>query len=387
MSKIHLFALCVTFSLVGCQVTEPNTQVFVDPVYADKAFPYHHNVAIESEEEIFALSEPMEQLVREISREPSSKDRVSELVSFLFESDQIGINYNSSANLTARETFYSQNANCMSLTVLSYALAKAADLPAYFQRVDVPEYWVRNGSYNMLTGHVNLVIFDADRPLAQTVYGKNVYTIDFDPTMRKQAFPSEFVDKNTIMAMFYTNKGADAMVIGDTNKAYAYLKAATLIDPFYDSAWGNLGVLYRQNNLPEQALKVYQNALDINADNLTVLDNMAILYELSGNVTQAQHIRESVHSKRLKNPYYHALLGTEAYYNGEYLAAVNHYKKAIRLDNKQHEFYFGIAKAYAELGELDQVKRSLERAKNYATYNDDELRYDAKIQFLNTARL
>jgi len=387
MNRLNSLIFILVCLLVGCQSTEQQVQVQVDPIYADKSFPYYQYVSVETADDIFELAPETEEFISDLAKQKSSKDKVNKLVKFLFESEQIGINYSSTANLTASQTFMSQNANCMSLTVLSYALAHAADLPAYFQRVDVPEYWVRNGSYNMLTGHVNLVIFDADSPLQQTVYGKNVYTIDFDPTMRKKAFPSQFVDQNTVVAMFYTNKGADAMVIGDTNKAYAYLKAATLVDPSYDSAWGNLGVLYRQNDLYEHAYRSYQNAMEINPDNLTVLDNLAILHDLSGDVEQAEQIRTSVHRKRLKNPYYHALLGTEAYYNGDHLVAVNHFKKAIRLDNKQHEFYFGIAKAYAELGQLDNVKRSLQRAKRNSTFDDDELRYDAKIQFLNTASL
>ena len=385
--KCKLLIVLSMIALLGCQSTQQQAQVVVDPTYADDAFPYHHNVRVESEEEIFALSEDMAAFVKALSKEKSSKDKVKHLVSFLFESDQVGINYNSSANLTASQTFYSQNANCMSLTVLSYALAQASNLPVAFQRVEVPEYWVRNGSYNMLTGHVNLVVFEPDSPLQQTVYGRNIYTIDFDPTVRKKAFPSQFVDKNTIVAMFYTNKGADALMIGDMNKAYAYLKAATEIDPFYDSAWGNLGVLYRQNDLPVYAQRSYQNAIDINSNNLTVLDNLAILHDTTGETEKALALRDYVHQKRLSNPYYHALLANEAYYNGEHLVAIKHYKKAIRLDNKQHEFYFGIAKAYAELGDVEQVKRSLKRARMNAKFDDDEQRYNAKIEFLNTASL
>lgn len=368
-------------------MTSDVVEADIHPIYADYAFPYYHNVDVETESEIFSLNEEMEVLAADIATKGASSERVRHLVNYIFDSEHIDINYQSTANLTAIETFNSQNANCMSLTVLSFALAEAAELPALFQRVDVPEYWIRNGDYNMLSGHVNLVVFEKDNPLEQVIYGRNKYTIDFDPSVRKKSFPSTFVDKNTVVAMYYTNKGADALVAGHMNRAYAYLKAATIIAPNYDSAWGNLGVLYRQNELYEKAKRSYQNAIDINENNLTAMDNLALLYGIQGEEEQAQALKDFVHTRRLSNPYYHALLADEAFVDGDYMASVRHYKRAIRIDNKQHEFYFGIAKAYAQMGNALQVRRSLEKAKDHAKFDDEERKYRAKIDVLTTANI
>ncbi len=60
--------------------------------------------------------------------------------------------------MTAAQAYHSKSANCMSLTIMAYAMATHAGMNVAFQEVDIPEYWVRNGKYSLLTGHVNLLV-------------------------------------------------------------------------------------------------------------------------------------------------------------------------------------------------------------------------------------
>jgi hypothetical protein len=95
--------------------------------------------------------------------------------------------------MTAREDFHSKTANCMSLTIMAYALAKKAGLVVDFQQVEIPEYWIRNGQYNLLTGHINLLIKTKDRLNKTTVYGSNTLQIDFDPYVVKESFSKRVI--------------------------------------------------------------------------------------------------------------------------------------------------------------------------------------------------
>lgn len=63
--------------------------------------------------------------------------------------------------------------------------------------------------------------------------------------------------------------------------------------------------------------------------------------------------------------------------------ALAHFRRALALDRGKHEVYFGLARAYFEIGELQQSERYFKQAKNKASNKYDEDRYQTKLDFLS----
>ncbi len=395
-----MFALCskaifrlpvavLMLLLISCQTTTSNQKVAVNTaLYLDQAFPNYQRYNIESEQDIFAIDQEMKAMVKDkllIVRD--SKKRAQALLKQLFAKENINLAYQNLANLTAIEAYHSGKANCMSLTIMAYALAKEAELDVKFQKIQVPEYWTRNGQYNMLTGHVNLLLTERPNPGQMIIYGKKLLQIDFDPDLYKSAFPKTIITKPMVMAMFYNNKGADAIVAEQYDLAYAYFKQATQVAPQFSSAWGNLGILYRLSQHYDLAKQAYNYAIALDNDNLSALGNLAFLLKSMGNRAQAEEIEDLLHSKRIKNPYYHALLGDEAAYRGQYQQALKHFKKAIKMNHRVHEFHFGLAKVYYALNKIDRAENEMQKAILYNKADQIDSLYVAKLNFLKQASL
>jgi Flp pilus assembly protein TadD len=183
--------------------------------------------------------------------------------------------------------------------------------------------------------------------------------------------------------MFYNNKGADALLRKDYISAYAYFREALLFDPDFDSGWVNLGILYRLSGYFNQAEKTYQHALGLNSDSLTAWENLAYLYTFTGREEQAADILADVEYKRNSNPYYHVNLGEQEMEQEHWDQALAHFRRALALDKSKHEVYFGLARAYFEIGELQQSRRYLKQAKSKAHNRQDEDNYQKKIDFLS----
>lgn len=387
---VRTLVVITNIFIVSCQSTIANienTPVYTE-LYLDNKFEQHTVPAIETEEEVFALDDEMKMMVTDkllSVREPNK--RAKRLLRHIFAKENIDLAYQSAANLTASQAYHSQTANCMSLTIMAYALAKEAGLDIKFQDVKVPEYWVRNGQYNMLTGHVNLILTEARVPNKTVVYGRELLQIDFDPDVYKKSFPKRVINKNTVLAMFYNNKGAQELVEKNYALAYRYLKEATLVDPSFSSAWGNLGILYKLNEINDFAEKSYLHAIDLDSNNLTALTNLSFLLESNKEFDKARKIEKKLHDKRITNPYYHALLADEAFFRGENEKAIKHYKRAIRMDNKVHEFYFGIAKVYYALNEIKRAESAMNKALAYNRTSAIESQYLAKLNFLKDLEL
>ncbi len=388
---VLIITLVLTTLLFSCQSHNRTLGQLINPnsLYLDQQFFSAVPVKIETEQDIFMLDDDMIAMVEnKLMSTKSAKKRARLLLEHIFSQDNIALGYASNANVTATDAYHSKSANCMSLTIMAYALAKEAGLKANFQQVDVPEYWVRNAQYNLLTGHVNLIIHAKESPERYVfIFGSDIIEIDFDPYVIKQSFSKRVIEKNTVLAMFYNNKGGQALVSGNYPLAYQYLKTATQTAPLFSPAWGNLAVLYKLTDNISFADKAYRHAIDLNSNNLTALANLAILLRSQKQIVEAEEIESKLHFKRSKNPYYQAVLADEAYYRKNYALAIVHYKKALKLDDSIHELYFGLAKTYYQLGNINSAKKMMRKAIRFNKAKSTEHHYIAKLNFLNAEQV
>ncbi|SEL14543.1 Tfp pilus assembly protein PilF [Colwellia chukchiensis] len=381
LSMLMLLALvmsCQSNNLTKTQAANVSQQ----GIYLDKSFQGYQHVTIESEAEIFALTAEMKEMARSITIERDARKKAKKLLANFFDPNNINLAYKAGANVVAAQAFRNREANCLSLTILAYAIAKEADLDVAFQRVDVPEYWVRNGDVNMLTGHINLKVIEPKTAQTLLFFEPASIEIDFDPFVVKRSFPKQRISKNTVLAMFYNNKGANALINGDATTAYAYFKAATQVAPTFSSAWGNLGILYRSRGYLAEAMKSYRYAININPNNLTAMENLSLLLHKSGDFEAAKQLDAYIMRQRADNPYYYALLADEKYHHGDYQQAIRHFRKAIKLNQNIHEFYFGLAKVYYMLADHTKAEVYLKKALAKNRYAQQERQYLAKLNLL-----
>lgn len=388
-----IIGAAVIVLLAACQSTEKSSfkpkDINLEYLYADAEFEGYQRIAIESEQDVFALDDDMRAMVRQkLKIQRSVRERAIRLLEHIFESENINLQYQGGANLTARETYHSAMANCMSLTIMAYALAKEAGLEVDFQDIDVPEYWQRNGQYNMLTGHVNLVVKrKVDQPINSIIFNDTLLEIDFDPFVAKKTFTKRVISKKTMLAMFYNNKGAKALAEKDNDVAYAYFRAATKTDALFSSSWGNLAILYKRAGHTEHAKAAYLTAIKLDNNNNTAKDNYAMLLRKEGKYAEAEAIELEVLKTRVRNPYYYALLGNEALHRNALPSAMRHYKKAIQLDSKIDEFYIGLANVYYQMDNLGAARIAMRRAIAINKRPAIENQYIAKLNFLKQAKL
>ncbi len=369
--------------LQGCVSTEPAVKQPY-PVLRDDLFPSYTLFEPESEEKIFALDEDAAEFVKSTqSPHDNYESNIRSLVDNIFDYSALGLKYRGSANSTASETFHMQTANCLSLSIMTFAMAEHAGFDAQFYEVDIPEYWTRRAGYSLLNGHLNLRI-TTPKEMNITRIKEDFVDVDFDPQAVREYFPRYKVSKNVVLSMFYNNKGAHALIANSYSKAYAYFRKAALLSPQLSQSWGNLGILYRKVDAYDAAEVAYERALELEEDNLTAWENLAILYRFQGRTEEANAIAAKVERRRDNNPFYHFMLGEEALADNDYDEALVHYRRAMRLDDSRHEIWFGLAKTYFQLGDISRAKAYIEKAARFAPNAQDESRYLSKLSTLHS---
>lgn len=379
-----LLVILPVFTLMGCQSTNYSV-IDTKTLLNDEVFSGYKKVTIEGPDEIFELDRDARAFVDSTQLKTQTENKnLKNLVRQIFDHSEHGLRYKSDANSVAVETFANQAANCLSLTIMTYAMAKHAGYDATFYEVDIPEYWTRRDGVNLLNGHINLRISLRNNSKKNQM-SEDYIDVDFDPQAIRDDFHRHAVSKNKVIAMFYNNKGADALLAGNDLLAYAYFKeAATFYDGF-GSTWVNLGVLYRRMGQFDLAQSSYENAIALDDDNFTAWENLALLFRLQGKNEDAEDIRRKVIAKRETNPFYHYILGEEALDIGKPDEAVAHFNRARRLDRTRHEILFGLGKAHLELGDIARAKKFMELAAKHAVDAQDEYRYLNKVSMLQSS--
>lgn len=386
MSFHTLVSLMISLVLLqGCQSTQSVQMKVADNIYLDDKFPLTQR--IETMDEIFYVSPQMrEYVITRLNGLPSVKAKSERLIQDLFSKEQLNIHYVHNANFSASETFDKGLANCMSLTMLAYVLVNEADLHAEFLDIEVEENWNVYSNMTLLNGHVNLKVSSKEPRMNNLLMelSKRSYTIDFLPMLNTKIISKKTLTKQQIVALYYNNKGADALEIGNINLAYQYFKSATVLAPNTIAPWSNLASLYRQQGFLSQAENIYINALHSDPDNLNLKENLAILYRVTERVEAADKLTAEVHAKRQQNPYYFAMLAEEELRHDNAHEAVKLFKKAIKLNSQEHLFFFGIAKASLLLKNYQDVEYYLQKAKILSEQPQDQQKYQNKISALAT---
>lgn len=375
---VSLFAGCQSQAGFGEQQAISNAELAL----VDEVFPAADSYSIESPESLFLLSDQAKDFVRSaISGKDSDEKQVQSLMSAIFNRSEFDLLYKPDANTNATDTFENRAANCLSLTIMTYAMASHAGFNARFQQIDIPEFWTRRGGFALLNGHINLRIVPKYQVSTFSMFRRDLI-IDFDPQDGAYKFNANELDKNRIVAMFYNNKAAELILSNRLNHAYAYLRAALRTDPQYDGAMLNLGLVYRQAGELEKAEQAYLAALAVNDKYWIAWENLAALLDKTQRHEQASSIYARLEKYRADNPYFHLMLAEQALENEEFSASIGHFKDAIELDDDPHQFYFGLAKAHLNLGDLDSTKRYLKIAQRKAGKARIADTYGDKMSFL-----
>ena len=127
--------------------------------WLDQRFDHaSHGVALDAAA-LFRLDPQLLQqlLDGEIASARASR-RNAHLLELVFGSDMKAFAYAGGHSTVAADTWRNQRGDCLSLSIMTLALARALDLDAHVQEVRVPPTFDRRGSMEFLNAHVNVLL-------------------------------------------------------------------------------------------------------------------------------------------------------------------------------------------------------------------------------------
>ncbi|MBI5278192.1 MAG: hypothetical protein HY854_17220 [Burkholderiales bacterium] len=361
--KACLLLLACLLALAGCATVPaaPPAAAAAALPWQDRAFDYDASRAAIGKEELFWLPPDLAQrLAAPGLQEMGTWQRVDALMVLILGADRRGFSYREGHSTTASQTWQERRGDCLSLTVLTYAAARALGLEAQMQEVRVPALHARRGGLEYVNRHVNVLFKVLNRSPVEDVLQARHVVVDFEPQFATP-FRGQVLSDAAVLAHFHNNLGVEALADGKRALAYAHFRAALAADPQFVPAYGNLAVLYRQQGLDGGAEQWLRQALGLRGDSEVALRALHELLQAQGRDAEAKVLAQRVQRLQDSDPYYWIAEGMQHLFAGQSARAAAALERAEMLTSGFGEVHRYLAVAYWNLGERERARRHLDQ--------------------------
>lgn len=293
-----------------------------------------------------------------------------------------GFNYQG-ATLNAMDALASNSGNCLSLAILTTALAELAGIEIRYQLMDDQPVFEYQGSVVRKGVHVSSIVYNPEMPGAgNSVFDLSGYAlrIDYFP-MLKGRFVAN-LDRNGYLALYYNNIASDAIAANDYSTAYWYLLEALNFAPADGATLNMLAVVNRRVGDSATAENIYRYGIAHVNDKLSLLKNYHTLLLASGRDREAAEIARQLQVLDDPSPFHWLQLARASHDDGDWESAIEFYRRALTLAPYMHEVQLGLAQAYYGAGRLRSAEGALNAAVSTANKVSTRNLYEAKLAAL-----
>lgn len=370
-----LLAACATAPALRADQSILHDQLFAAPTNAINA------------EEVFALSEPMRHYLKvEIAQQLRSKGLQRGLFDALSQKDQIKIEYDAEITKTAAQTFATRSGNCLSLVIMTAALARELHMEVQYQHVLVDDAWSRSNDIYFASNHVNIVLGKKLNFLRQSYDQAASLVIDFLPPVEIGAQHTKPLEEKTILAMYMNNRAAELLARDKLDDAYWYARESIRQDPVYASGQNTLGVIYLRHGDILLAEQVFRQILQNEPGNLTAMSNLVEVLDNHGRSAEAKILQSRLEQLQPYPPFHFFKQAMAALLRGELKEAKSLLRREMRRDPDYHEFHFWLAVIHFKLDEMEQARDQLLIARANSTTRSKFDLYSAKLEHLKAVQ-
>ena len=287
-----------------------------------------------------------------------------------------------SDTLIARNALSQNLGNCLSLAIVTKALANVVNVEVGYELVSTPPIYQKEGDIILSSQHVRTLLFEP-KPgefEERQLFWRGFVRVDYFPSAGTRALRN--VDEIEFYTMFYRNKAAEALTQNDHNLSFWYLKKGLELDKTDAHIINMLAVIHGRLGYPDYAEKLYLYGLKYGREKFELLHNYHILLVKQERTEEAEKIAIELGEYDDPDPYKWVSLGNVSYDGGDYTTAIHYYKKAIKMADYLHEPYEGIARAEFSRGKLNSARRAIEKAIKNAHKKETASIYQAKYDYI-----
>jgi len=295
------------------------------------------------------------------------------------------LEYESARTRTAAEAFEAGSGNCLSLVLLTTALARQLELPVAFQAVLTPDTYSLAGTLTLASGHVNVVL--GPRATPGTLYRSepDPLVIDFLPSRELGVRPTRPLQEATVLAMFFNNRAVELLAQGRVDDAYWHARQALALDTGFLPAANTLGVVHLRAGQAEAAEQAWRHVLAADARSVPALRNLLGLLRQQARTAEAEPLAARLAALQPVAPFQWLLAARDALALGDTAGAVRLLQRELQQQPEHPEVHAALAMAHLRQGDAALARQHLQLAARHSTLRSDQQRFEAKLGLLGSA--
>ena len=369
--------------LPGCAVLAPTP---AGPLLLQDAL-FNHPPRPAEADAAMTLDEPMRAYLRSnLASGVHQKGKARALTDELYVRDGLRLDYDASVTRTAAQAFAARSGNCLSLVLMTAAMAREMGLEVTFQSARLDDAFSRSGDLTLRSGHVNLLIGPRPPVLRwQTLHmadDPNRLQVDFLPPDELRGLRTQPISEATVLAMFMNNRAAEALAARRTTEAYAWVREALRSDAGFWPAVNTLGVVYQQGGHLAAAATAFEQLLAQDSTQVAAMWNLAQVLQAQGRTAEAARWTAQRLALEPVPPFYYQQQAEAAMARGAWAQAREFFHSEQRITGDSPELQHGLALAHYRLGEWGAARQALQQAISTSLNAVQQARYTGKLAWL-----
>ena len=263
---------------------------------------------------------------------------------------------------TASEAMASKTGDCVSLAILTSALARLAGVRYLHRKVIRAPIYTRSNDIIITAQHIRTVLFKSKENLSDNAIEPWTKYIYIDYYRADTDIPAEPITWAHFDSLFYSNLSATYLTENKLIEAYAYSRKALELAPDNPENINQHAVILKRLGYAQKALALYEYGFNYFPDSINLLSNYKVLLERQGNEAMIAKVDAKLLNIKDSNPYQWLQLGYDAYDQEEYSRALQLFKRAEDKARYLDYVYLALAKASYSLGKRNDAKLYLEKA-------------------------
>ena len=380
MKSILLISVTAfTLLISGCQSTKKQSSKQPLSYIANESLFESRRVAVEHPQDVFLLTQHQQQGFLEYYRKWRDQGKESNDIVFQY-LNRIASNFSFlGETYNAKNAMEHRSGNCLSLAILTTALAKIVDLNVGYRMVHSAPVFEKHRNIVLSSAHVQTIIFDenfVEEP-GEFYIQKPGLVIDYFPS--NSNISGRYISEPQFLAMYYQNMSASALLDNDLFSAYWNIKQAALLDSESENTQNTLAVIHRRIGDSQTAEKIYQQLMDRERETVSVLENYELLLRLTGRLEEAKSIEDRIAKLNDPNPYNWLEAAYIAKNEGSNDKAILYLDKVIERAPYVLEAYKLLSVIYKEQGKGRKAKATLKSSLEWAFDTDEKKQIKYKL--------
>tara|TARA_R110002110_G_scaffold106847_6_gene267659 strand:- start:4716 stop:5429 length:714 start_codon:yes stop_codon:yes gene_type:complete len=212
------------------------------------------------------------------------------------------------------------------------------------------------------------------------------FMVDIDPLQARDIAASRLLADREAAALHHNNLAMAALAAGSLPDAWMQVVNALRQSPELPLLWVNLGAIYRQTGQLEAVEWALLQALERDSGERSAMNNLALLYDETGRISERDAWLARIQRYRERNPYYLAWRGDLAGESGDWDEALLQYRKALALQPGDSALLAATGVIHFKLQQYGAAERFLQQAIDAASLSSERREYAAQLERVRQGR-